>query len=346
MDSGETIMYLSANDVRVAFEEIDPLACIHEVLCAHSSGRTRLPNEAYLSWHPEAGGEARSLNMPGMIDGDQPVAGTKIINANTANPEYGQARAHGLTLLFDITTARPLCVMEGAYISGLRTAAVSVLAVQHLARPPVLTVGLLGAGAVSAEHARLFSRRIPEVQELRIYDIVPGRAASLCQRLAAEASMHGVNLRTAESARAAVLGADVVVACTTTRRSYIERLWLAPGVVVVNVSLDDLSEEIMLTAEQLYIDDWNLIYADEFRLLGRLAHAGKVLAPGVRGESPGTRSVTGTLGDLLLGKCSGRLSDEDVVVVNPFGLSVEDLALARRVYQVAQQRKLGLLLAS
>jgi ornithine cyclodeaminase len=205
-------------------------------------------------------------------------------------------------------------------------------------------VGLIGAGAVGAQHARLLIQRVPALEELRVHDVVNERAASLCHDLEREASERDVKLLPVAAARAAADDAGVLIACTTTRRSYIERSWLAPGVVAVNVSLDDLSEEVLLTADRLYVDDWDPIRADEHRLLGRLARAGKVSAPGGPGGRPGARAVTGTLGDLFLGKCPGRAGDDDVIVVNPFGLSIEDIAMARLVYQVARQRGLGLLL--
>ncbi|MFF3644205.1 ornithine cyclodeaminase family protein [Streptomyces sp. NPDC002564] len=326
----DTLTYLCGEEVRQACAEIDPLACMHETLVAHAEGRTILPPEAYLGWASPGGGEARSIAMPGLVHGGLTAAGTKVINARPGNVEQGLPRASGLTVLFDPRTARPLCVMEGAHISALRTAAVSVLAVRRLVRPGARAAALYGAGVIAREHALMLARRLPGLEEIRVYDAVPGRVAQFEQDTGVVLATYGVKITAAEDARTAAYGADVVIACTSARHGYVERSWLAPGTLAVNVSLDDLTEDVLLGADKLYVDDWGLIRDDPHRLLGRLLRAGRVR------EEHGA-----TLGELLGGTRPGRESDDELIVVNPFGLAVEDIALAHRVYRIARHRGLG-----
>jgi N-[(2S)-2-amino-2-carboxyethyl]-L-glutamate dehydrogenase len=119
---------------------------------------------------------------------------------------------------------------------------------------------------------------------------------------------------------------------------------LPAGTVAINVSLDDLDETALLETDRLFVDDWELIVADDNRLLGRLARAGRVVGPD---ETPtgSQRRVDGTLGELLAGHCQGRGAASDKVVVNPFGMAITDIALARLVHQVGVQRGLGTVLA-
>lgn len=342
MATEEAILYLGSEDVRLACEEVDPLAAVRDVLILHAQDRVLLPNEAYLSWSPPGGGEARSINMPAMINAELPAVGTKIINANTANPDRGLPRASGLTILFDVITARPLCIMEAGYLSSLRTAAVSLLGIQYLLIPKATTATLIGAGVLARQHALLIGQRAKQITQLRVFDLQPSRAAKFCAAVGEELEGSSIKLQAAANAEAAVEGSDLIVTCTTTKQSYVKRHWLKAGAVAVNVSLDDLDEDVLLTADRLYVDDWDLIVADQRRLLGRLVSAGRVLG---RGEArmPGVQTVTGTLGELILGACEGRSADDEICVVNPFGLAIEDIALAWRVYQVARQRGLGLL---
>ncbi|MCF3120928.1 ornithine cyclodeaminase [Streptomyces arenae] len=326
----DTLTYLSGEEVRQACAEIDPLACMHETLVAHTEGRTILPPEAYLGWEPAGGGEARSITMPGLVNGGLTAVGTKIINANPGNVAHGLPRASGLTVLFDPRTARPLCVMEGAHISALRTAAVSVLAVRRLVRPGARTAALYGAGVIAREHALMLARRLPGIEEITVYDSAPDRVADFERHTGARLAPYGVKVKAADDARAAADGADVVVACTSTRRGYIARDWLAPGALAVNVSLDDLTEDALLGADKLYVDDWGLIRDDPHRLLGRLLRAGRV-----------EEQDAATIGELLSGARPGRESDDELIVVNPFGLAVEDIALAHRVFRIARHRGLG-----
>ena len=277
--------------------------------------------------------------MPGFLEGELSVVGTKIINASTANPDRGLPRASGVVLLFDATTARLRCVMQASHISALRTAAVSVLACQLLLTSQAATAAIIGAGPLARHHATLIAQRLPQITLCRVFDLRPERSAALCADLSELTGPDRITFESADSARAAVAGADLVVPCTTSREGYVQRDWLKDGCVAVNVSLDDLCEDVLVGADRLYVDDWDLVLADEHRLLGRLARTGRIAGPE---QTPnGGRRVTGTLGQLILGKCEGRSANDQLCVVNPFGLAIEDLSLAHRVYQVARMRSMG-----
>ena len=123
----DSILYLNRKDVELVSASIDSVALMRDLFKLHGSGQTLLPDEAYLGWTNDRGEQVRSLNMPGYIGGSLNVAGTKIINGNIANPTRGLPRASGLTLIYDKTSVRINCIMEGAYLSSLRTACVTAL---------------------------------------------------------------------------------------------------------------------------------------------------------------------------------------------------------------------------
>jgi ornithine cyclodeaminase/alanine dehydrogenase-like protein (mu-crystallin family) len=337
----DSILYLSSDEVVLACEEVDPIAAVREALVLHATGQVQLPAEAYLGWEPDGGGLARTINMPGLLEGELPVVGTKIINASTSNPDRDLPRASGVVILFDSVTARPQCVMDASHISALRTAAVSVLASRELLAQGATDAAILGAGPLARHHAMLIAQRLPQVRTCRIFDVRLERATELCAALTEVIAPQRITFEVAGTAREAVRGAGLVIPCTTTRHGYVERSWLEAGCVAVNVSLDDLCEDVLLGADRLYVDDWALVACDEHRLLGRLARAGRVAGPHAVAASNGTRTVTGTLGELILGKCESRSAPQEVCVVNPFGMAIEDLSLAHRVYQVARMRSMG-----
>jgi N-[(2S)-2-amino-2-carboxyethyl]-L-glutamate dehydrogenase len=337
----DALLYLSPNDVMLAAQEVDAVDTVREALVLHALGQAKIPPEAYLSWSPPDGGEARSISMPGLLDGESVAVGVKIINANTTNPASDLPRASGLTVIFDTQTARPRCVMAASYISALRTAAVSALASQILITPDATRAALIGAGPLAREHCVQIVDRIPQITEIVVYDTIPGRAAKLCRELSEQLLPERVSFNVVASAQSAVEQCDLLITCTTTRQAYVQRRWFKDGTVAINVSLDDLYEDVIITAGRLYVDDWRLIADDEHRLLGRLARAGRVLPPGTQNVSPPARAVTGTLGQLILGQCQGRQSDSEICVVNPFGLAIEDVNIAHRIYQAASRRGIG-----
>lgn len=323
--SEDRILYLAGHEVELALGKVDSVAAVAGVLAAHARRETILPDEAYLSW--ERGGEVlRSLCMPGVVDSSP---GVKLINANPANPARGLPRASGLTLLFDPQTARPICIMEGARISCLRTAAVTAIAVELLAAGRVERLALIGAGALARCHLDLLTRRLPEMREVRVYDLDRERAAAF------EADARSLVICT--SAEQAIRGAELVVPLTTTTTGYIRYEWLQPGALLVNVSLDDPLPEVVLRADKLFVDDWSLVAADDRRLLGRMLRDGSICGP----DGDGARAVDGELGELLIGIRPGRTHPDEVILVNPFGLAIEDLAIAQQVYQRATSLGLG-----
>jgi ornithine cyclodeaminase len=337
----DRILYLSRRDVEHACRCIDPVAAVAEALRLHGQGEVVLPDEAYLTWADQDGHPARSLNMPGFLGGSLCSAGTKIINANPRNPDGGLPRASGLTLLFDTNSARITCVMEAAYISSLRTASVTALAVDLLASAPVHSLALLGAGALAHAHLELLLAHLPTLREVMVFDAVAGRAEALLHQVRAGEA----RLRVATSAEETIRSAQLVVAVTTTTEGYIPFDWLQRGALLVNVSLDDPLPEVVLNADRVIVDDWQLVSHDTRRLLGRMVRQGLLAGPDE--PSPADqhgRCVDAELGAILTGRAPGRRHADEIILVNPFGLSIEDLAVATRVYAAACQLQLGVYL--
>lgn len=335
---------LGHDEIRRAAADIDPVAVVRDALLHHARGATTLPDEAYLPWHTEGGAFARSLALPGAVWGERPAVGLKLINSSLENPGRGLPRAQGLTFLFDPDTARPTVMMEAAWLSATRTAAYTVLSTRLLAAPGTGRIGLLGCGALAAAHLGMLAAELPGA-EVAVYDLDPARARALAEEWAGPES--GLDVRAVEDPRAAVAGAGLVVCTTTTTTGYIAHDWLAPGALVAHVSLDDVLPEVVARADLLVVDDWDLVAADDRRILGRLYRSGDLTGPGgqhVAGTPQAGRRVDAGLADVVVGTHPGRAADTDVVLSNPFGMGVLDVAMAAAVRDVAERDGIGTLL--
>jgi len=324
---------LRRDDVLAAATDVDPVASVQATLLAHARGATTLPDEAYLPWHtPSTGAFARSLALPGAVWGDRPAVGLKVINSSLDNPERGLPRAQGWTFLFDPDTARPVAMLEAAWISATRTAAYTVLSARLLAAPGLDRIAVLGCGALAESHLDLLGAEYPGASVV-VHDLDPARARAFAARRRTDV---------ADDARAAVEGAGLVVCTTTTTTGYIALDWLAPGALVAHVSLDDVLPDVVAGADLVVVDDWDLVATDDRRLLGRMLREGTLAAPGE--PKPGPRTGDATMADVVGGAHPGRARDTDVVLSNPFGMGVLDVALAADVHDAALARNLGTLI--
>ncbi|MEU0208861.1 ornithine cyclodeaminase family protein [Streptomyces canus] len=339
------MLRLTEADIAELIGSVDVVGVVREVLLAHAAGRAILPEESCLRWTNDQGESCRSLNMPGMVEiSGRRTAGTKIINASLGNPDRGLPRASGVVLLFDTTTAGLVCTLDAAQISATRTAAVSVLAAELLWAEPVRTASVIGAGTLAETHLDLAARRWPTLRRALIHDRVPQRAELLAKRMTA--AHPEVAFDVAPSAEEAVREAEWIVPVTTTTTGYIPARWINKGAVVVNVSLDDLLPEVYEHADRVIVDDWGLIAADTTRLLGRMHRAGDVLPPPrhrigpTAGQAPAVE-VAAELRDLIGAAKPIRESPDERIVVNPFGMSLHDVALAGELYESALRQGMG-----
>ncbi len=329
------ILYLCKKEVEAICREIDSVAVMRDLFMLHGSGKTILPDEAYLGWTNANGENVRSLNMPGLVLGHG--AGTKIINSNPSNVLRGLPRASGLTVLYDSVSTRITCIMEAAHLSSLRTASVTCLAVELLGVKNIETLAVIGAGVLARAHLNLLMRRLPRLRRILLFDVERQRAEELSRELQ---SPTVPEIAVTDSAEDAIRPAQLIVPVTTVTAGYISFDWLQPGALLSNVSLDDPRPEVVLNAHKVIVDDWDLVKADKRRLIGRMYREGSVVGP----DSPssnGARRIDAEFGDIVSGAKAGRTSDDEIILFNPFGLAIEDVALAAEVYRAAKASGVG-----
>ena len=342
----EHMLYLKREEVELACQEIDSVSLIREMFKLHASGQTALPDEAYLEWRNARGEMVRSLSLPGYVGGDFGSAGTKIINGNPANPSRGMPRASGITLLYDDVSARPLCMMESAYLSSLRTASVSALSIDLFGGTTIKSLALIGAGVLAQAHTELISYHLSSLRTIYIFDLEGARVHAFINKVTSLMTDRGIEIHVASTAEEAVKQAQLVIPVTTTTSGYIPFKWIQPGALLVNISLDDFLPDVVFGADAVIVDDWNLVKNDPRRLLGRMYRAGQLIGPDEEApkEMKEHRRIDAQLGDVVLGNKLGRRSSNEIIMVNPFGLAIEDVALATHVYRVARVLGLGTLL--
>jgi 2,3-diaminopropionate biosynthesis protein SbnB len=323
------ILYLNRRDVRAAMGSSirGYVEALRAALALHAEGKTAQPLKPYLRWRRRGHIADRIIAMPGYVGGTHPMAGIKWIGSKHDNPtERGIPRASAVIVLNDPETHYPVAMLEGGEISGMRTAGVTVLACEYLARPGFRAVSLVGCGFIGRLHALGLLECFPLIEQLLLYDH-DRRAASA---LADELEREGLTVTVCATAEEAVCRGEVVVPCTVTAKPYIELDWLMPGVFVSNISIMDVKPDVYLGVNKLIVDDWEQANRER-KTINQLVLAGRLKQSDLHAE----------LGDVVRGHRPGRTDPDERILLNPMGMAIEDVACAAAVYRTAREQGTG-----
>ncbi|WP_164019187.1 ornithine cyclodeaminase family protein [Pyxidicoccus trucidator] len=308
-------LILGAKDLRNLYTVELGLAAVERAFRAHGLGEALMPPKVYLSL-PRYDGDFRA--MPAFLDGS---AGVKWVNAHPRNPEkHNLPTVRALYILSDPDTASPLAILDGTLLTAWRTGAAGGVASKYLAKKAPRTLGLVGCGV----QARVFidaHRAIYGELELLLADASDAAARAL------QAEKGGRIVSVQEAS-----GADIVCTSTPVRSPIVKREWLKPGAHINAMGADAPGKQELdariLTDGRVFIDDTE-----------QATHSGEVNVPlhdGLFKEE----QLAGTLGEVVAGKKPGRTGDE-ITIFDSTGLALQDVALARTLYDVALQRGVG-----
>ena len=276
-----------------------------------------------------AGGNGLLGMMPGSLESRR-VFGLKVVGVLPSNHGTDHDSHQGFVLLFDAEHGLPRAILDASEITAIRTAATSGLATRLLARENAGDLAILGTGVQAASHleAMLCARRLRRV---RVFS--PTR--SRLEEFAARASRkHGLRVEPAESAHAAVDGADLLCTVTTSVEPILLGDWLAPGTHVNAVGACTRSarelDSLAVQRSRLFVD----------RRESVLNEAGDFLIPKSEGVF-GDEHIRGELGDVLLGRSAGRRSADEITLFKSLGIAVEDLVVASHLDRVAREQGVG-----
>jgi ornithine cyclodeaminase len=269
--------------------------------------------------------------MPGQIlkhDGKPAGLGLKAVAVFPGNAARGIDTHQGGVLLLDGETGRLVAVMDGAAVTAIRTAAVSGVATDRLARKDAGEVAILGAGVQAHTHLEAVAAVRP-IRRVRIWSRTAQRARNL---VAEESHRYGFPIEAVDTAEAAARDADIIVTVTASPDPILQAGWVKPGAHInaVGSSLPSAREldTACVVCSRLFVD----------RRESALAEAGDLLIPMKEGAITPAHIVA-ELGDVIIGRHPGRKSPDEVTLFKSLGLAVEDVAAA--AYVVGQAHTTG-----
>jgi len=324
------VTVLSAEDVARLLPMRDCIQVMRDALAALARGKALVPLRMVMRM-PDASGFLGV--MPGQIDADggrDGALGMKAVSVFPGNASRGIDTHQGAVLLFESDTGRLAALMDGASITAIRTAAVSGVATELLARRDASELAILGAGVQARTHLDAIAEVRP-LRRVRVWSRNPQRAAELVK---ASAARYRASIEAVPSAEAAVRGADVVATVTASPQPVLQRAWVKDGAHInaVGSSIPTTREidSATMAAARLFVD----------RRESALNEAGDLLMP-MREGAFAADHIQAELGEVIIGSDPGRRSEVELTVFKSLGLAVEDVAAAAFILKRAQETGIG-----
>ena len=320
------IRILSREDVRQALPMRQAIEAMKAAFAQLSTGQADLPLRVALQV-PQHDGV--TLFMPAYLAADDQMA-VKIVSVFDHNPGKGLPLIHALVVAVDATTGVPVAVMDGTYLTALRTGAASGAATDLLARQDARTAAIFGAGAQGRTQLEAVCAVRP-IQTAWVYDVVPERAAAYADEMSQRLSLP---LRVAKTPTDAVCEADVVCTATVSSSPVFEDADVRPGTHINAIGaytpqMQEVPAETVLRA-RVVIDHRE----------ASLAEAGDLLIPLQQGLMTEDH-IYAELGEIAAGHKPGRVSSEEITLFKSVGVAVQDVAAAGAALEAAQRLGLG-----
>ena len=292
----------------------------------HAERKVQMPPKEYI-FYKKFRGDLRI--MPCFIRGlDE--SGVKNVNVHPDNPrKYGLPTVMAMIELVDPKTGFPVSVMDGTWITDMRTGAAAGVATKYLARDNSEILGLVGAG-VQAETGLEAINEVMDIKEVR----VSCRTCETKELFAQKASeKYGIPVKAVDTIKEAVQGVDVLLTTTPAREPVVKSKWISPGTHINAMGADapgkqELDSHI-LQKSKIIIDCWD-----------QASHSGEINIP-VQEGLVRQSDIHGKIGDIVIGKIPGRTTDEEITVFDSTGLAVQDIVTAWNVYEKALQKGIG-----
>jgi ornithine cyclodeaminase len=329
------ILVLSHTEVSQLLPMNECIAVMREALTALANGLVHQPLRTIIrpaGAHGVMGLMPAYRSDPRASDGIASGAafGLKAICVFPRNPDRGLDSHQGAVLIFSGETGELLAMMNASAITAIRTAAVSGVATDLLARADACELALIGAGVEARSH--LFA--MAAVRALKRCRVASRNFAN-AQKFAAEMqSSFSFPIEAVETIAQALRGADLVVTATNAREPIVKRAWIAAGahLNVVGSSAPNAREvdSETMAAASLFVD----------RRESTVNEAGDYLFA-VRAGAIGPEHIRAELGELLTGEKPGRTSAAEITLFKSLGIAIEDLAAAEYLYRQAKELGVG-----
>jgi alanine dehydrogenase len=317
---GHRLLLLNGHEVEVLLSMSEALQVVEHAFRLQAMEKVLMPPKLYLDL-PQYQGDFRA--MPAYIDGS---AGVKWVSVYPNNWRQNLPSVMATIILCDANTGCPLAVMDGTYITKIRTGAAGGVAVKYLARRDSSVIGLIGAGVQARTQLLAISEVLPKIEQVKVFDQQEDVSAKYVDQMRAKL---GLSMRPVKTIQEAT-EADIVITTTPSKEPVVKKQHIAPGTHINAIGADAKGkqelEANLLRSAKIVVDD-----------IEQASHSGEInvsLSQGlIRLED-----IYATLGEVVVGMKKGRENDKEITIFDSTGLATQDIVCAKLIYEKVKEK--------
>jgi alanine dehydrogenase len=322
----EDAIILTQSEVQSCLSMSEAIDAVRVAYSAFANGRVQMPSVQHLDVHQHNG----EVDIKSGFVEDFGLMGTKIASGFYDNQKKGLPPGIAVIVLLDLETSMPLAIMDGTHITAYRTGAAGAVAASVLARKDSQKAGIVGAGT-QGRMQLLALKEDFDIQDVKIWDIDRGIANQYKDQMTKELS---IDIHVVDTPDEVASDVDILVTATPSRKILVNVDSIQSGMHINAIGADgpgkqELDPKIMTRASKIVVDS-----LEQCRKIGEIQHA---LGQGLINES----NIHAEIGEILNGSKSGRETDEEVTIFDSTGLSAQDIAASKIVYEAAKKKGLG-----
>jgi alanine dehydrogenase len=324
------VLFLDRKDVESALTIGDAIEAVEKAFKEHGLGTVSMPLRSTIRVEDQKGA---ILFMPAYIK-SMGALGIKVVSVYGDNPsKYNLPTILGVVLLNDPGTGQLLAIMDGTFLTAMRTGAASGVATKYLARKDAKQVGVIGTGVQGRTQLAAVCA-VRSVDMVRAYDVAPDRCKSFCEEVSKQFKIRATPVK---SAQEAVRGSGIVITASTSKTPVLNGEWLDAGAHVNAIGSHTPDARELDTAAikraKIIVDSRE----------AALKEAGDIMIPISEGLITPDH-IYAELGEVVTGKKAGRQNDDEITLFKSQGLAIQDVSTAKKIYDLAKSKGLGKIL--
>lgn len=324
------MLLLTKEDIKSVFTMKDAIEANKDAFKFFSSGKSVVPLRTNIAI-PKYEGQV--LFMPGYVD-EMDAIGLKIVSVFPQNMKKEKPTTPATMVLIDGSSGEVCAILDGTYLTQLRTGAASGAATDILARTGSQIGALIGTGGQGAAQleAMITAR---ELKEVRVFDVDILRAQSFVEKMKSQLSNCKTVFKAVSTSDEAINDADIITTVTTARQPTFNGSLVKAGAHVNAVGsymphMQELDPVILKRADKIFFESQEAV----------LSESGDIIIPLKQGLIT-KEKFTGELGQVIMGTIKGRESDEQITVFKTVGIATQDIVTAKRIYDKAILQNIG-----